>query len=193
MSGSRPTTTLGQRLLALREARRLSLRTLAERVGLSASFLSQVERDETSPSIASLEKIAQALGVSLADLFAQAPVDPVVRADQRSVLPSPSDGTRLASLSRSGGSLAPRMLTLLPGASVSLLPAESTEVFVTVLQGSVVTRLATGEAELSEGDALHALPEHQLLELVNRTEDRARLLVVSLRAVPLRRLPDTSS
>jgi len=181
-----PNTTLGQRLLALREARRLSLRTLAERVGLSASFLSQVERDETSPSIASLEKIAQALGVDLAQLFAQAPVDPVVRASERSVLPSPSDGTRLASLSRSGGSLAPRMLTLLPGASVSVLPAESTELFVTVVQGSVTSRLATGEVALAEGDSLHALPEHQLLELVNRSDERARLLVVSLRAVPLR-------
>lgn len=174
----------------MREARRLSLRTLAERVGLSASFLSQVERDETSPSIASLEKIAQALGVDLASLFAQAPADPVVHTAERSVLPAPGVGTRLASLSRTGGALAPRMLTLLPGASVGFLLAESSETFITVLEGRATARLATGEAELSVGDSLHALPEHQLLELANPTGERALLLVVSLGAPQLPPLSD---
>ena len=78
--------SLEQRLLMLREAKGLSLRTLAEKVGLSASFLSQVERDEVSPSIASLEKIARALRVALASLFAQSLPDPLVRAGNREQL-----------------------------------------------------------------------------------------------------------
>ncbi len=185
----RDETTLGRRLLALREARRLSLRTLAERVGLSASFLSQVERDETSPSIASLDKLAQALGVDLASLFAQVPVDPVVRATGRSELPSPGTNTRLANLSRSRGALAPRLLTLLPGGSVGFLLAERGETFLTVLEGQAVARLASGEVRLGPGDSLHALPEHQLLELANPTEARTNLLVVGTTVMKAPELP----
>src|SRR5215471_15377994 len=60
---------VGERLRAIRRARRCTLRTVAMRSGLSESFLSQVERGRSSASIASLRRIADALGVSMADLF----------------------------------------------------------------------------------------------------------------------------
>jgi transcriptional regulator with XRE-family HTH domain len=60
---------VGERLRELRRFRRATLRTIADRSGLSESFLSQVERGRSSASIASLRRIADALGVSMADLF----------------------------------------------------------------------------------------------------------------------------
>ena len=57
---------LGPELKRLREAGGISLRLLADRAGFSASFISQVENGQASPSIASLEKIAATLGVTLA-------------------------------------------------------------------------------------------------------------------------------
>jgi transcriptional regulator with XRE-family HTH domain len=60
---------VGERLRAIRLMRRATLRTIAERAGVSESFLSQVERGRASASIASLRRIAGALGVSVADLF----------------------------------------------------------------------------------------------------------------------------
>ncbi len=57
---------LGTRIRALRRARRLTLRDVAERAGVTESFLSQVERDVTSPSIATVHRIAGALGLSIA-------------------------------------------------------------------------------------------------------------------------------
>src|SRR3954447_17002234 len=60
---------VGERLRELRRFRRATLRTVAARSGLSESFLSQVERGRSSASIASLRRIADALGVSMADLF----------------------------------------------------------------------------------------------------------------------------
>ena len=60
---------VGERLRELRRFRRATLKTIADRSGLSESFLSQVERGRSSASIASLRKIAEALGVSMADLF----------------------------------------------------------------------------------------------------------------------------
>jgi transcriptional regulator with XRE-family HTH domain len=60
---------VGQRVKALREGMGLSLRDLAERSGVSAPMLSQVERGETSPTLAVAGKIATGLELSLSQLL----------------------------------------------------------------------------------------------------------------------------
>jgi transcriptional regulator with XRE-family HTH domain len=61
---------LGARIRALRLARGETLRQLASQAGVTESFLSQVERGVASPSIATVQRIARALGTSIAELFA---------------------------------------------------------------------------------------------------------------------------
>src|SRR4051812_35263730 len=79
---------VGERLRTLRSLRRLTLREVAERAGLSESFLSQVERGRASASIAPLRRIADALGVAISDLFQ--PLEPrhprVLRREDRPAL-----------------------------------------------------------------------------------------------------------
>ena len=60
---------IGERVKALREASGLSLRDLAERSGVSAPMLSQVERGETSPSITVAARIAAGLELTLSQLL----------------------------------------------------------------------------------------------------------------------------
>ena len=60
---------VGERLRAIRTLRRYTLKSVAERADLSESFLSQVERGRANASVASLKRIAAALGVNVADLF----------------------------------------------------------------------------------------------------------------------------
>ena len=60
---------VGERLRAIRRLRRVTLKTVADRADLSESFLSQVERGRANASVASLKRIAAALGVNVADLF----------------------------------------------------------------------------------------------------------------------------
>jgi len=60
---------VGARVHALREAMGLSLRDLAERSGVSAQMLSQVERGETSPTLAVAKKIAAGLELTLSQLL----------------------------------------------------------------------------------------------------------------------------
>jgi transcriptional regulator with XRE-family HTH domain len=60
---------VGARIRALREGLDLSLRDLAERSGVSAPMLSQVERGETSPTLAVAERIAGGLDLSLSQLL----------------------------------------------------------------------------------------------------------------------------
>jgi transcriptional regulator with XRE-family HTH domain len=61
--------TVGARVKTLREAMDLSLRDLAERSGVSAPMLSQVERGDTSPTLAVAEKIAAGLDLTLSQLL----------------------------------------------------------------------------------------------------------------------------
>ncbi|HEX8066392.1 MAG TPA: XRE family transcriptional regulator [Thermoleophilaceae bacterium] len=60
---------VGPRVRALREAMDLSLRDLGERAGVSAPMLSQVERGETSPTLAVAARIAAGLELSLSQLL----------------------------------------------------------------------------------------------------------------------------
>src|SRR3954452_24202365 len=60
---------VGPRVKALREAMDLSLRDLAERSGVSAPMLSQVERGETSPTLQTASRIAAGLALRLSQLL----------------------------------------------------------------------------------------------------------------------------
>jgi len=62
-------TTLGERIKALRLERDLQQRQLAEKAELAPSMLSQIESNRLSPSLATLGRIAAALGVPIATLF----------------------------------------------------------------------------------------------------------------------------
>ena len=64
-----PQVQVGSRVRALREGMGLSLRDLAERSGVSAQMLSQVERGETSPTLAVAARIASGLELTLSQLL----------------------------------------------------------------------------------------------------------------------------
>ena len=60
---------LGKKIRNERQKRQLTLEKFSQMTGLSKSFLSQVERGITEPSITSLKKIAKQLGFSVVNLF----------------------------------------------------------------------------------------------------------------------------
>ncbi|MFN3407364.1 MAG: helix-turn-helix domain-containing protein [Limisphaerales bacterium] len=60
---------LGQRIAALRKARKLTQEQLAEALGCSVEFVSLVERGVNAPSVAGLEKFAKVLKVEVKELF----------------------------------------------------------------------------------------------------------------------------
>lgn len=71
---------LGERLRAERERQGISLRELARRIGVSASLISQIERDKVRPSVGTLYQIVSELGGSLDRLLFETP-EPEVVAD----------------------------------------------------------------------------------------------------------------
>jgi transcriptional regulator with XRE-family HTH domain len=75
---------LGQRIRDLRQAKGLILRAVADEAGVSESFLSQVERGIANPSVASLRRIAEALGEPVMSFFVgDESAGVVVRAGER--------------------------------------------------------------------------------------------------------------
>jgi transcriptional regulator with XRE-family HTH domain len=148
----------GGRLRHAREANRMTLGDLAERSGVTKSFLSRVERNETSPSVASLVAICDALGLAMADLFAVPQTTLVRRAHrpQLAELPKAADVvdtlitparerhvTVLETVAAPGGS---------GGAGLYTLPSEAEVCFV--LEGSIHISVEDDDFLLDAGDAL---------------------------------------
>jgi transcriptional regulator with XRE-family HTH domain len=176
---------LGPAVRRLREAQQLSLRTLAERTGFSASFLSQVENNQASPSISSMERIATALGVTLGEFFqgAQGNPVPVVRAGKRAVLHSGWSKAKLESLSGEVGGtrLEPVLVTLEPGGSSGTRAyASSREEFAMVMEGKVGCSLNDSEQTLEPGDAV-MVRAGALIRWHNSGERPACILIVAVR------------
>jgi transcriptional regulator with XRE-family HTH domain len=59
----------GRRIRDLRKARGLSQEDLAERAGLHRTYVGGIERGERNPSLVNIGQIAQALGVTVHELF----------------------------------------------------------------------------------------------------------------------------
>ncbi len=88
---------MSTRLKLLRQQHGLSLEQLAQRSGLTKSYVSKVERGLSTPSIASALKLARALAVDVAQLFSphtEAGELCLTRADQRLRIGSPLCCTR---------------------------------------------------------------------------------------------------
>src|SRR5262245_48339259 len=89
---------IGARLRDRRESLGISLREIARRIGVSASLVSQIERDKVNPSVSTLYALVRELGLNMGDLFdtdvapvrdarqvPRAPL-PIVVPEQRSVI-----------------------------------------------------------------------------------------------------------
>lgn len=89
--------SLGADLRAIRKGRKLTLTDMAEALDRSVGWVSQVERDISTPSIADLRRMAEVLGVPISLLFGEAEVTPeergyVVRAGARRAMGSAANG-----------------------------------------------------------------------------------------------------
>ena len=71
---------VGDTLAALRQRQALSLDELSRRAGVSKSMLSQIERAQANPTVAVVWRLANALGVPIAELLGSAPVAPATPA-----------------------------------------------------------------------------------------------------------------
>jgi transcriptional regulator with XRE-family HTH domain len=176
---------VGERIRQLRMGLGISVRTLAAKAGFSPSLISQVEHGQVSPSIASLERIATALGISLGRFFTEFDSSPaaVVRGTVRQQLTSSWSQATIEALGPMGGAgrLEPVMITMAPGGRSGKHPtAHPGEEFAIVFEGEVTLTLRDEVHVLQKGDAVTFASETPHL-WENTSAALSRVIIVAAR------------
>ena len=149
---------LGRKIRDLRLRRGLTVQKLADATHLSKGFISQVENDRTSPSLATLRDLAAALRTSMAYLVVEDdPIVHVVRAAERPQLSHDGDGSRTEVLSALPKRNLELLQLVLPPGPQAAEPRHSHhgEECILCVEGRV--RLCHGgqEVTLETGDSCH--------------------------------------
>jgi transcriptional regulator with XRE-family HTH domain len=156
---------IGPRLRDARKRRGLSLSELAEQSGLTKGFLSQVERDLTSPSVGTLLRVCAALELPVGELFGGGQ-GPLVRAAERAPVAFGGEGVTEYQLTPAQES---RLLVLESevapggGSGEDAYRLETDAEFLHVLEGMLDVEVAGTRYRLAPGDSLtfDAAAEHR--------------------------------
>jgi len=165
---------IGARLREARLARGISLRSVAQSVGVSASLISQVETGKTQPSVSTLYALVNHLGISIDDLLGVVPspaaarettllADPVSTATIQHAADNPvlemENGVRWERLAMGGGGPADALLvSYAPGASSSIegkLMRHAGVEYAYLVEGELTVQLDFDTYLLGPGDSLH--------------------------------------
>jgi transcriptional regulator with XRE-family HTH domain len=162
---------VGETLAALRQDRALSLDELSRQAGVSKSMLSQIERNQANPTVAVVWRLANALGVPMAELLgADKPTQPAIATVPSHATPSlrSPDGhceLRILGPIELAGQFEWYELTVQPGGALESEPHEpGSREHLSVLVGTLevqsaesVTRLKAGETARYAVDQPHAI------------------------------------
>lgn len=172
-------TTVAVRLADLRRQRGLTMSALADRTGYSVSYISQIERGESIPSLSVLAAVASALDTELTGFFEETtePLVSVTRAGEAvRALGGGGDGKRPHVYGLLGGLGASEqfsgVLHGLPPSEVPLDFQHFGERFVLVLSGSLHVVVDDATFELEAGEYIHyaALVHHSAHNPVEGTD-----------------------
>ena len=171
---------IGEKVKRLRLQRGLTQEELAARTELSKGFISQLERDITSPSIATLMDILEALGTDIAAFFNETQNEKVVYPAEDMFVKEADSGAATCWLVTSAqrNALEPILVTLPAGAGTEPDDPHEGEEFGYVLQGAVWLQLGEQRFRVRRGDSFYFRPTApHWLRNAGRTQ--ARVLWVS--------------
>ena len=147
---------IGARLRATRRARGLTLGQVAGAAGLTEGFVSKLERDQVSPSVASLVAVCEAIGLRVGDLF-EPPTSAIVRAGEGALINFGGNNAReylLTPGSQSNLEVLHSIVEPLGSAGDELYALDTEIEFLYVLVGRFEVTLGPESCELSAGDAM---------------------------------------
>jgi len=172
---------IGEKLKQLRLRTNLTQEELATRCDLSKGFISQLERDQSSPSIATLVDILECLGSTPADFFRDSAPEQV-RYKQEDAYSSEDEelGHTITWIipSAQKNEMEPILITLRPKGCTQTYDPHAGEVFGYVLSGSATLHHGTQKWKIKKGDSIYyhaTLPYY----LENHTAHNATILWVS--------------
>ncbi|HKI92827.1 MAG TPA: cupin domain-containing protein, partial [Gaiellaceae bacterium] len=145
-------STLGARLREVRKARRLSLATVAEATGISASFLSLVENEGSDITIGRLVRLIEFYAISITDLVpgrTAAGYPEIVTPAERQYVHSPAEGIDVYLLTAdTRHRMMPHEVAFKPGAKLAEHGRHPGEEWVLVLEGELLLELEGAQPHL---------------------------------------------
>jgi XRE family transcriptional regulator, regulator of sulfur utilization len=175
---------LGASLRFLRERQGFSVRALAALTDFSPSFLSQIENNQCSPSISSMEKLANALGVTLGQFFLsinQQKVN-IVRVDDRASMTldwSRAEIASLGSLNSPSRFRASMLIIKAGGMSGKHATPSIFDEFAVVFVGQAILKIRDDEHVLERGDSV-TIPAGTDRQWRNEPDSPVEILITSV-------------
>lgn len=168
---------LGRRLRDRRQALGLTLKEVADGAGLSVGFISQIEREITTPSLSSLASVAHVLGTDVGAFLSQPRGGtPATRHDKRPVYSVGGNALSYERLSASfpGYVLRSVIIHEPPGHRSEPISHEGEEIFF-ILDGAITVEVEGERTVLAAGDSLH-FPSKRTHSTWNHTTRPATIL-----------------
>jgi transcriptional regulator with XRE-family HTH domain len=173
---------IGSKIKRLRVRLGLTQEELAARTELTKGFISQLERDITSPSIATLMDILEALGTNVSEFFSDREDDGVMTyaADDMFIKADEETGVTIRWLVTNAqrNALEPILVTLAPGASTEPDDPHEGEEFGYVLSGVITLVSGEQKRKVRRGDAFYFRPTG-VHYLINTGKSEGKVLWVS--------------
>jgi transcriptional regulator with XRE-family HTH domain len=173
---------IGSKIKRLRVRLGLTQEELAARTELTKGFISQLERDITSPSIATLMDILEALGTNVSEFFSDREDDGVMTyaADDMFIKADEEAGVTIRWLVTNAqrNALEPILVTLAPGASTEPDDPHEGEEFGYVLSGVITLVSGEQKRKVRRGDAFYFRPTG-VHYLINTGKSEGKVLWVS--------------
>ena len=173
---------IGSKIKRLRVRLGLTQEELAARTELTKGFISQLERDITSPSIATLMDILEALGTDVSEFFSEREDDGVVvySADDMFIKEDEDTGVSIRWLVTNAqkNAMEPILLTLASGASTEKQDPHEGEEFGYVLSGTIILICGDQKHKVRRGDAFYFHP-NGVHYLANSGKTEGKVLWVS--------------
>jgi Predicted transcriptional regulators len=151
--------SLGSKLHDFRLRKGMTLKQVADLADCTAAYISQIERDRTSPSIASLKRISAAVGVRIVDFFLEDSVEPAVVIEPSSWpevgLPGWRANIRQMVRTVKDRQMQPFFTEIAPGGGSRDSYSHQGEEFGLILQGELTLKLGDKSFLVKEGSAFY--------------------------------------
>jgi len=175
---------IGSRLFSLRKRMKMTLDELASKSGVSKSILSEIERDMSNPTVATISRIAKALDQNLSDFFSKIEIDKPSTIESSKEIPSITSKDGLCNLKILGAGetvnwLQWYILTLKPkGILDSNSHGPKTFENLTVIEGEIEVNISGEIEKIKKGDT-YRFQTNKVHSIKNKSKNYAEVLMVN--------------
>lgn len=171
---------IGEKIRDLRQALDLTQEELADRCELTKGYISQLENDLTSPSIATLIDILSALGTDLKDFFSEEEQEEKISFTKNEFIEKKTEEYTLNWLvpNAQKNAMEPLHIVLNGGASTDEDFPHEGEEFGFVLKGEIVLLLGKRKVKVKKGESFY-YTANKVHQIINKGEREAEFIWVS--------------